>query len=415
MKQEFSGERESADMKSKSTSGGRLVLVFTLLYMVGYLTRNNYSTVIAEMVTATGLSKTQLSMALTGSFITYGAGQLVSGFLGDRVSPKKLLTLGLAVTSAMNIVLPFCPNVALMTAVWCLNGAAQAFLWPPMVRVLASRLSAEAYAKATVTISLGAYTGNLLMYLLAPLVISFANWQTVFFLCGGCGLVMLFVWSGWRMPEASLPSNGPTRTPVNFRCFRSLVMVGILLAIISIGILRDGVTTWMPSYIAETYHLGNRVSILTGVLLPVFSMISVYGAGQIYRRFFRSPVACAAAIFAVGAAAALGLALLSGSSAASSVFLSALLTGCMHGVNLMLISMLPTFFRRFGCVSTASGLLNAAVYVGSAVSTYGVAALSDLWGWGATLWIWLGIAVTGTVLCVIAIRPWEKSYGEAEK
>jgi len=156
----------------------------------------------------------------------------------------------------------------------------------------------------------------------------------------------------------------------------------------------------------------NRILRKINRFLPVFSMIAVYSAGKIYRKFFRSPVTCAAAIFAVGAGSALGLALLSGSSAAASVLLSALLTGCMHGVNLMFISILPTFFRRFGCVSTASGVLNAAVYVGSAVSTYGVAALSDLWGWGATLWIWLGIAVVGTALCLIAIRPWKKNYGE---
>lgn len=405
---------ESALEKTK-TSGGRMVFIFTLLYMVGYLTRNNYSTVIAEMVTATGLSKTQLSAALTGGFITYGAGQLVSGFLGDRVSPKKLLTLGLSVTSLMNVLLPLCPNVGMMTVVWCFNAAAQAFLWPPMVRVLASQLSAEAYANATVTISLGAYAGNLLLYLLAPLVISLLNWKAVFFISGACGFVMLAVWSGFRMPDSALPVKGAARKSVDLRCLLTPVMAGILIAIVCIGTLRDGVTTWMPSYIAETYHLGNRVAILTGVLLPVFSMIAVYAAGQIYRRFFKSPVTCAAAIFGVGAGAALGLALLSGSSAALSVFLSALLTGCMHGVNLMFISLLPTFFRRFGCVSTASGVLNAAVYVGSAVSTYGVAALSDLWGWGATLWIWLGIATVGTALCLISIRPWAKSYGEAEK
>ena len=381
--------------------------------MVSYLTRNNYSTVIAEMVTATGLSKQTLSVSLTGSFITYGAGQVVSGFLGDRVSPKKLLTLGLAVTSLMNILLPLCPNPGLMTVVWCLNGAAQSFLWPPMVRVLASRLSAEEYANATVTISLGAYAGNLLMYLLAPLVISVFHWKAVFFLSGACGAVMLVIWSFWRMP-ASSAAPGPIKKSVgDLRCFLVPVMAGILLAILCIGILRDGVTTWMPSYIAETYHLGNRVSILTGVVLPVFSMISVYGAGQIYRRFFRSAVACAAAIFSVGAAAALGLVLLSGSSAAASVFFAALLTGCMHGVNLMLISILPTFFRRFGCVSTASGILNAAVYVGSAVSVYGVAALSDLWGWQATLWIWLGLAAAGTALCLVCIRPWRRAYGDA--
>ena len=39
----------------------------------------------------------------------------------------------------------------------------------------------------------------------------------------------------------------------------------IMLAIMMQGILRDGITTWMPSYISETFHLASSVSILTGI------------------------------------------------------------------------------------------------------------------------------------------------------
>ena len=46
-------------------------------------------------------------MALTGSFITYGTGQIISGVLGDRISPKKLVSRGLLVTVLMNVLLPF--------------------------------------------------------------------------------------------------------------------------------------------------------------------------------------------------------------------------------------------------------------------------------------------------------------------
>lgn len=46
-------------------------------------------------------------------------------------------------------------------------------------------------------------------------------------------------------------------------------------------------------------------------------------------------------------------------------------TACMHGVNLILVCMLPVFFKEGGNVSTVSGTLNACTYVGSAFSTIG--------------------------------------------
>jgi sugar phosphate permease len=70
--------------------------------MVSYITRINYGAIIVEMESATGISKSMLSMALTGSFITYGTGQVISGIIGDRVSPKRLVSLGFLITVLMN-------------------------------------------------------------------------------------------------------------------------------------------------------------------------------------------------------------------------------------------------------------------------------------------------------------------------
>ena len=65
----------------------RLILLLASTYMVSYLTRINYGTIISAMVTQTGFTKDSLSMALTGSFFTYGTGQFIRGVLGDRISP----------------------------------------------------------------------------------------------------------------------------------------------------------------------------------------------------------------------------------------------------------------------------------------------------------------------------------------
>lgn len=112
----------------------RLSLLLTCLYVVSYLTRINYGAVISEIVSSEGIQKSLASLALTASAVTYGFGQLASGFLGDRINPKKLIFIGLLTTISMNILIPFCQTPYQMTAAWSINGLAQAFMWPPIVK-----------------------------------------------------------------------------------------------------------------------------------------------------------------------------------------------------------------------------------------------------------------------------------------
>ena len=190
----------------------------------------------------------------------------------------------------------------------------------------------------------------------------------------------------------------------------SPLIIAIMAVIALQGMLRDGVTTWMPSYISETYHLSNGASILSGVLLPLFGIASFQVASRMYGGKLKSPVTCAGIIFAVGALAALGLFLLNGASAIGSILLSALLTGCMHGVNLILICMIPPFYKLQGNVSTVSGILNASTYIGSAVSTYGIAKLSGSIGWNNVVFLWFLIALSGTVICMVSIPGWRRKF-----
>jgi OPA family glycerol-3-phosphate transporter-like MFS transporter len=184
-----------------------------------------------------------------------------------------------------------------------------------------------------------------------------------------------------------------------------------MLAIVLQGALRDGVTTWMPSYISETYNLSSSISILTGVLLPIFSLVCFHLSEKLYQKVFTNPLKCAGIIFGAGAFSSLMIQIFTGHSAAMSVVFSAALTGCMHGVNLMLICMIPAYFKKSGNVSTISGVLNSCTYVGSAVSTYGVALISDSFGWSATLFSWTAIAIAGMLVCLAAAYPLSKKSG----
>ncbi len=386
------------------------MLLFSAAYLISYLTRINFGAIISEMELQTGMARSLLSQAVTGAFITYGAGQLVSGFLGDRIQPKRLVLIGLLLTASMNLLIPFCPSPWTMTAVWCVNGFAQSLMWPPMVRLMVTLLSGEDYKRACFVVTCAGSMGTVLIYLTSPLIITAFSWKMVFIFCAISAVLMAIFWQKYcvNVPiEQAAPKvvGGKSNSEGLF----SPLLIALLCAITLCGILRDGVTTWMPSYISETYNMSNTLSILTGVIMPIFGIVCSRLAMIVYRKMPTNPVLCAGIFFGVGAGAALGINALSGASAAASVGFTAVLTGCMHGVNLMLISMLPPFFQKKGNISFISGLLNSFVYIGSAISTYGIALISERSGWGTTVFLWMLIAVAGTVICIGCIPSWKKN------
>lgn len=384
-------------------------LLIAVTYLVSYLTRVNFGAVILEMVRSTGFEKSSLSAAITGAFITYGAGQLISGWCGDHMQPRTLILAGLLTSSLLNVLIPFCASPAAMTAVWCVNGLAQAFLWPPLVRLMACLFSGEDYRRATVWVHWGASCGTILLYLLSPLLISLGGWQLVFRFSAACGIAMALVWL--RSPlRADAPAGSARREKTSVASLLlTPLMLALILVIIFVGALRDGVTTWMPTYIGETYHLGSGAAILTGVVMPLFGIACQQIASLLYRRY-PSPPLSSLLISVVSVISALMILLAAGRSTAVSVLGAAALTGSMYGLNMILIGLLPANFRDTGSVSTISGILNACVYIGSALSTYGFARLSEAAGWNAVALLWLALAAACALLCLACVPAWKRRF-----
>lgn len=221
-----------------------LVLLLALTYMISYITRVNFGAVVSEMAEVTGFSKSMLSMSLTGSFITYGTGQIICGIMGERISPKKMVTIGLLLTIGMNCLIPLCQDPYQMLAVWCVNGFAQAFMWPPMVRMMATLLSADDYKCAVGKVSWGSSVGTILIYLLSPLVIMTVGWKGVFFGAAALGAIMLVIWNRKAQELRTAEKNvKQTAAKGSAKILFSPLVLCVMIPIVLQGMLRDGVTT----------------------------------------------------------------------------------------------------------------------------------------------------------------------------
>lgn len=425
-----------------------LVFLCTACYFISYVTRINYGAVLLEIQKAEGISKVAASMAVTGGFITYGAGQLISGWMGDHRKPERLILSGILISALMNVLVPLFAKPGLILIFWCINGFAQALIWPPMVRILSAYLDDEQYKKGCVRVTWGSSVGTIAVYLLAPLCIMWRGWKSLFFLCAGAAFCFAFVWGRGighveKQLDGMMGSTGresvQDRAPVQGResvqdrasvqgrkavgtpdgSIASLgkglllMLAAIMLAIVMQGVLRDGITTWMPSYISDTYHLDSSSSILSGVLLPIFSILCLELTSVLNRKGIRNEMACAGVVFGAGFCGALLLAFFPSSHVGLSVFLAALITGCMYGVNVILVSMVPPYFKKSGKVSTVSGLLNSCTYVGSALSSSGIAWAAQHAGWQTVIWLWAAAALLGTLLCLGCKRQWRYFTGES--
>lgn len=406
-------DNKLTDRKQINFLGG----LCSLVYFASYLTRMNFATVISEVITAEGITKSTASIVTTASFISYGLGQLISGYLGDRINPSKLIFFGLMLTTAMNVCIPICPNAYAMAAVWFVNGFAQAMLWPPIIKILASHLHSEDYRKKTVSVTVGGLAGTILIYLIAPVCIRLWQWRAVFFCTAAVSAVVAVVWlinskkfsySTVNSAATSDSANAATEVVPFKKLFLASGLGLIIIGILFQGLLKDGVTTWIPSFIAENYGVENSISILSSVVIPIFGILSIKVASFVKNRFFENELTCASAMFTIGVVSSLGLLILFKFGAVPALIIAALLSGSMHGVNIMLISLVPKKFERYGNVAFVSGLLNFFTYVGSAMSTYVIAKISEGFGWNATILSWAIFAALGLTACLLCIRQWRK-------
>ena len=409
----------SADRSGHDAISNLLIALGCMVYFSSYVMRYSYTVSMANIVSVTSLTETQAGVIGAALFFSYGAGQIVSGILGDRLKPNLIILTGIIVGAACNFIFPLYHSVAFYAVVWAVNGFAQAMLWPPLVRIFSDRLSPEKCTGGIVAVAVTANAATVALYLIIPLILNGPGWKSVFIISGIFAAVSGALWcAGYGLAAKKLNKkeggNAPEeparneKRPRLWPVLSGCGMIFILLAIVCQGFLRDGVTGWFPSYVSDTFSIPSSDGILMTAVLSAAAIVSIYMMKWIYRRFCKNEVRIALVCFAAAAALSVLLFAFYSGSVVLSVSCSALIVALSHGINLMLISYIPTLFAKLGIASTVSGVTNACTYLGSGLSSYLFALVAQLIGWRYVILFWALISVFGAVVCAAAYRPWKK-------
>lgn len=385
-----------------------------LVYFASYIGRLNYSSAMPAMIGSSVLTASEAGFISMVYFFAYGAGQLCNGILADRFSPGKMIFIGLFSSSLLNLAMGFLSAFHWMAFFWGVNGYTQAMIWPPIMRIFAQAMTEEKKVKYCVHITSTMAVGTLASYLLSAAMLAAVGWRSVFYAAAGCMALASFVfYFGFIKVEAYSRNEQKTEKIIvqdkteeadYVIPFSSLLtasgLLGLLLPVVVHGMLKDGVTSWVPTYISETFMASPTLSILVTTMLPVINLTGAYAAQFMYRRFFpEQEVKTAAFFFFI----ATGTLLLLWKFGAVNMILTAgflsIITASMMAVNTLFVNLLPLRFEKEGRVSTISGFLNAMAYLGCAISTYGIGVLVQHVGWTVTILGWLLMTVGGMVVC----------------
>ena len=178
--------------KKKAYSKKGIIALCSFVYFVSYFSRKDFAAVMAGMIENGAIGRTNAGLVGTMLFAFYGVGQIVSGYLGDRVKPKRVILLGLSTTTVCNALMPFATEW-MMVVIWGVNGLAQAMLWPPIVKILSTYLDHKSYVTANLVVTAAAHVSTVILYTFVPICLEFMSWETVFFTASV--LAFLSIWS----------------------------------------------------------------------------------------------------------------------------------------------------------------------------------------------------------------------------
>lgn len=394
------------------------------VYCASYLGRINYSAALTAIVADGVFPKSQAGLIGTVYFFCYGTGQIISGIFGDRVSPYKMITAGLVFTSAANFLMPACSSsYILMSVVWGFNGLAQSMLWTPILFIISNVIPAEYRNRACLYIAASYPTGSFLSYIISTLCIRFASWRFAFYVPAVIILCVLAVWAvvaaksskvlGYKKEISASPDSGSDAKPAPIgKLIASSGAVLICAGILIHGMLKDGVTSWVPTLITEEYSVPAFFSVLLSTLLPIVNLSGAWFSTKLFEKVFKNnEIAVTAFCFALSLIPLAGLVFVGKYHISICVIFFALFTSLIVAINHMFITLIPVRFAKYGRASTMGGIFNATTYIGCAISTYGFGAVSEKLGWTATVIFWLILGVLGIIFCLAVMRKYKKFVG----
>lgn len=394
--------KSAGGLKKTPQSGSLSIFLCWLVYTSAYLGRYSYSSNVISVMNFYNVSHSSAGLVTSCFFLAYGIGQLINGLLCKRYNKKIMITLSLAISSVINLSIFFGAQFVFFKYLWMLNGAAQSILWSSLISVLSLNLDENNLAKATVVMSMTVPVGTFLSYGLSAVESVFDGFKYSFLIGASIQLICSIVWFVFydkafknsvvkfdNLNENS--SESERKIKFKYSYYAVAMFSVIAIAIIACNIIKDGLTSWVPSILNEKFFLNEGLSVIITVTLPLLGMVGAFVNTGIVKKL-QSYVSVIVFYFSGSSVCILLVVLIPSISMSGMVILFGIISLLMYAVNNFVTSLLPLYMRSKINSGMFAGVFNAFGYIGSTLSSYGLGKVADACGWSGVFYMLLCIS-----------------------
>lgn len=375
-------------MKNKT---GRYFLLGYLGYSVTYLCRFNLSTVSPLLEAEGRISAAQYGLISGGFLIVYSLGRLINGYIGDKLDTRKILALGLLGVGVCNLLLGFSVSFLPFLLLWLMNGYAQSMLWGPLLDAVTRQYPQEKSKYAASLLVTSVAVGSVAGIGFAAYSSSRFGLNAAFFLPGliaiSISAIMAFAFHPVQLRPRQPRGNGNIRTLWKKKGFPAMVLTAAFH-----GIIKDNLNTWIPIYFAYKFQTDISSIAYYVFAIPLMGLIGRLLYPLLYHVFRKRELLVP--MLGFGMCALSGIPLVAGTlSMRADAVLLCVLAASISIVNTSIISVYPMEFAQQGSVSTVSGFLDFATYMGAGLSALVFGLFVGSRGYSVIFYTWIVVSV----------------------
>ncbi len=406
----------------------RIMYAMMIGYACFYLLRQNYPAAIPHIMAELGYSKIQLGAISSAAAIVYGIGKAIAGYIGDRISARKLMAFGLLMSAFMNFFMGYGSHLSWFLCFWVLNNCFQSFGWPPCARLLNHWHSPKELATKWALWNSSQQIGAGIIMLASPFLIAYFGWRYLFYVPGViCVLMSFFLYNRLRdTPESlGLPTieahhglhhedsdaDLTLKDLLVKRVLNNKLVWYVCFANFFVYFVRMTIFFWAPTFLQQA----KGSSILAAAFqTAIFDVAGIFGgilAGHLSDKVFKGYR---------GRVAFWGMIVLSLCIVAlwqTPAGYSGLHFICMLGVGFfitgpqVLVGVAASDFASKRAAGTATGLTGTFGYLGTAFAGAGIAAIAESFGWNAAFLTIISAALAGSVFFALTWNHRSKALG----
>ena len=374
-------------------------------YLAVYVAKGALSAATPQITQAGALTTEQIGTLSSIYFIVYAVGQLINGFIGDRIKAKYMISFGLILASLGFLLLPqLTGNPEYAYIAYGASGFFMAMIYGPMTKVVAENVEPVYATRCSIGYTLASFLGSPAAGILAAVLV----WQWVFRSTGSMllvmGLVAFFCFTllerkgivKYGQYQQKKGAGGSIGVLIKRQIIK-FTFISILT-----GVVRTSVVFWLPTYISQ--HLGfapETAALIFTVASFAFSF-SPINAIVIYEKLKRNMDLTILLAFIASSVFFL-LVFFVQNPIVNVVCISLAILSNNLASSMMWSRYCPSLYDT-GMVSTATGFLDACSYLAASVSSKLFANAAGTIGWGPLILVWGGLMCAGIVVAL----PWNK-------